>query len=103
PATAPAATDTRPLHDALPIYAQGGAVTRSEQAARREAAAAPADDPVRAALAGIGEIARTVDALRARVSEAEGRVGERRRDFAARSEEHTSELQSRVALVCRLL
>ena len=67
------------------VDAQGGAVTRSEQAARREAAAAPADDPVRAALAGIGEIARTVDALRARVSEAEGRVGERRRDFAAAS------------------
>src|SRR3712207_7253509 len=56
------------------------------------------------------EAARHVDQLDARlVGQAEGRVGDEQhrqvvaRRHAVRSEEHTSELQSRQYLVCRLL
>src|SRR3712207_7731067 len=69
---------TLSLHDALPISAAG--LRHAGRRARRQAVRRPApaggDRPGRAA---------------------------RRADPAARSEEHTSELQSRQYLVCRLL
>src|SRR3712207_7707375 len=40
---------------------------------------------------------------RQRPRQAQGRVADRRGDLRRRSEEHTSELQSRQYLVCRLL
>jgi uncharacterized protein (TIGR02680 family) len=51
--------------------------------ARREAAAAPPDEPVRSALAQTLTAARAVAALRVRVIEAEARVAERRRALDA--------------------
>jgi hypothetical protein len=62
-------------------------VARREDVARREAAAAPADDPVRAAVAETVTTARAVAALRARAIEAETRVADRRRahDAAVRA------------------
>ncbi len=53
-------------------------VTRREQTARNEAAAAPGDEPIRAALAIIVQAGRTVATLRTRVAEAEDRVVARR-------------------------
>ena len=63
------------------------AVARREEMARREAAAAPADEPVRAALGETVTAARAVAGLRVRVIEAEARVAERRRvlDAAVRA------------------
>ena len=65
------------------IDADAEAVARREDVARREAAAAPADEPVRAALAETVTAARAVTALRGRVIEAEARVAERRRALDA--------------------
>lgn len=61
------------------IDADLDAVTRREEAARREVAAAPGDDPFRAAHADSVAAARAVAARRARVVDAERRVAERRR------------------------
>ncbi len=49
-------------------------VARREQTARNEAAAAPGDEPIRAAVATIVQAGRTVATLRSRVAEAEDRV-----------------------------
>src|SRR2546422_7001991 len=65
---------TLPLHDALPICRRSGG-PRNEGAASR----------------------------RRRRNRRRSRFRRRRRDAAPRSEEHTSELQSRLHLVCRLL
>jgi uncharacterized protein (TIGR02680 family) len=65
------------------IDADGAAVMRSEEAARREAGAAPGDERARAALAALTEAGRTAAALRARVEDAERRVAERRRSLDA--------------------
>src|SRR5687768_18218694 len=74
-----------PLHDALPIYPPGPADRDPGTAAesRRPAAGLPLCRPVQ-----VCERAGLLHAPDAR---------------AARSEEHTSELQSRLHLVCRLL
>src|SRR3989449_6039024 len=88
------------LHDALPIYRQSSpracAARRvgsgdRDGAARRGAGRAGA---ARAALAPGGELAGAPQAGDARRGLGRG---------IARSEEHTSELQSRLHLVCRLL
>lgn len=54
-------------------------VTRREETARREATAAPGDEPLRAALADTVTAARAAGALRAKVVEAETGVAARRR------------------------
>src|SRR3712207_7842394 len=78
---------TLSLHDALPIYALVRVPARDREAggdvAARDGAVAPVDG----------------GAVPGEVRERRG-VGERRH---LRSEEHTSELQSRQYLVCRLL
>src|SRR3989449_9831598 len=68
-----------------------GQSTGGETASRAQAPglARPGKTPVAPAHAGVGDDRR--------------RVHERRPDLHARSEEHTSELQSRLHLVCRLL
>jgi uncharacterized protein (TIGR02680 family) len=74
------AADVRAVEDELArIDADAEAVARREDVARREAAAAPADEPVRSALAGTVTAARAVAVLRVRVIEVEARVAERRR------------------------
>jgi uncharacterized protein (TIGR02680 family) len=60
------------------IEGDAAVVARREQTARDEAAAAPGDEPIRAALATIVQAGRMVVALRSRVAEAEGRVVGRR-------------------------
>src|SRR3712207_7367279 len=78
---------TLSLHDALPIYPP------------------PAREPaLRAHGARVGDAAgRGPRAVRGGAGEPVLRVHERRFARALRSEEHTSELQSRQYLVCRLL
>src|SRR3712207_7690351 len=71
---------TLSLHDALPIYAR---LHRAGDRSRRQ--------PARSERPGAPDAARGP------------RVLEQRSNQAARSEEHTSELQSRQYLVCRLL
>ena len=65
------------------IDREADALARREQAARREAAAAPTDEPVRLALAVTVTAARAVTALRTRVVEAETAVAARRRALDA--------------------
>src|SRR3712207_8185459 len=81
---------TLSLHDALPIYALSPGGDSRPRAAGRGAAGARADDAQRGAA--------VLHALRLRRSAARGSAL-----HGARSEEHTSELQSRQYLVCRLL
>lgn len=78
------ATEIGSAQEALALVdADAETVARGEEAARREAAAAPEDEPVRTALAQTVTAARTVAAVRARVVEAEARVAERRRTLEA--------------------
>src|SRR3712207_8553230 len=81
---------TLSLHDALPIYAD----PRSRQAS--SVALRP-----RKSRAQVGLFGATLRRLPRRTGGADG--GECGSDHASRSEEHTSELQSRQYLVCRLL
>src|SRR5690606_42138488 len=93
-------TDTSPLsiHDALPICGQA---PQWAQVRRRGSAAAHHDVPVR------GRVRREWRRARAGARPrllAAGDLGARaRQDAPDRSEEHTSELQTRENLVCRLL
>src|SRR5262249_62024640 len=91
--TVPAPTEiyTLSLHDALPICHGGGAGTRARLLARSAGRGRGDGDGRRAA-------------VRRRRRAVPGGAGQRRpRRAAARSEEHTSELQSLTNLVCRLL
>ncbi|MGH7346672.1 MAG: TIGR02680 family protein, partial [Candidatus Rokuibacteriota bacterium] len=74
------------------IDADAEAVARREETARREAEAAPRDEPIRAALAATVMAARAVATLRGRVIEAETRVAERRRvlDAAVKARDETA-------------
>src|SRR5207247_9739183 len=89
----PPATYTLSLHDALPIshlrFRLG-----AEEVPERPAVAEREHGGDRAHLQGLGELLVLVD-VHLDELEAAG--------VFARSEEHTSELQSRVDLVCRLL
>src|SRR3712207_8547917 len=79
---------TLSLHDALPIFRQRRCGRQQREAAGPEQYADhPGQDPLR----------------RRRRRSAHVRVPPRARTRAPRSEEHTSELQSRQYLVCRLL
>src|SRR3712207_8027319 len=82
--TAPTEIYTLSLHDALPIWSNGGA---SGRRARARAAA-----PSPAAVTSWPISSRQSASARATSASS-----------SARSEEHTSELQSRQYLVCRLL
>src|SRR3712207_8752510 len=80
---------TLSLHDALPIY-----VDRPDEDQQRRHVGEPAPDrPVRKPLLGDLGLGDLVDLLADRLA----------RPRPDRSEEHTSELQSRQYLVCRLL
>src|SRR3712207_8028446 len=83
---------TLSLHDALPIYAEQHSVRRVEDVG--EAAGLPGADH------RADGVQRVADEQAHQRTQQEH---ERRRPPAARSEEHTSELQSRQYLVCRLL
>src|SRR5204863_6677739 len=101
--TAPPRIYTRSLHDALPIYGRVGV-----QRAGVRPAGADALGPGRAAAGEHDHPAgRLADADIAPAAPADhdaaGRLGGRAHRQRPRSEEHTSELQSRRDLVCRLL
>src|SRR5207249_10714769 len=88
---APTDTYTLSLHDALPIFLQGA----GDDLGRRRGVAVHQHDERRL---GRDRVAGGVQRLRRDPAPAQ------RHDLAvARSEEHTSELQSRFDLVCRLL
>src|SRR5690606_41619600 len=90
------------LHDALPISAEPGG---AGQVAARAAAAPGAHDPRPAGASVAPAPERSAGALAParRLGPAPDRRGPAGGRRAARSEEHTSELQSRENLVCRLL
>src|SRR5690606_42134961 len=100
-------TPTRPsytlsLHDALPIYL--AAVERDAAAGRP---VKPGDDPEQRGLAAAGRAEDGDEVIvddieRGRLQRPSRRIAAARGE-GARSEEHTSELQSRENLVCRLL
>src|SRR5206468_12883616 len=96
-ALAPSGFSTLPLHDALPI----SAVWDQSQTAESRALVAAFENTryfsVRYWAGNLEEIERRLDAGQVKV----GLVIPP--DYAQRSEEHTSELQSRSDLVCRLL
>src|SRR5690606_40096149 len=94
--TAATASYTLSLHDALPICATGNR-------ARQEVPAAAAGMPSPAAVRGANpeSIRSPCQCSPADTSHTAGHAARRR--GACRSEEHTSELQSRENLVCRLL
>src|SRR5207247_9104166 len=88
----PSGISTLSLHDALPIWLAG-----ADHRSRRSRAREPQD-----------RVEARADRRRARraplrLARRQAREVERDRADDARSEEHTSELQSRVDLVCRLL
>src|SRR5437868_3055388 len=101
-ASSPPGLSTLSLHDALPISARGG--RRRGRAARGRTApwAAPRRSRRRS-----GRGLRAPDRVRAqprgRTRSTRGARRDRTAAAARRSEEHTSELQSRFDLVCRLL
>src|SRR3712207_7283842 len=84
--TATTEISTLSLHDALPIYPHRRAALPGLRRAERDR-----DHPRRSPRRGRGRGRRPLPG------------GSRGRVAAARSEEHTSELQSRQYLVCRLL
>src|SRR5207237_5697809 len=88
--TVPATPEIYPLslHDALPIFAARERVVQSKPY-RRNARAVPQS--------------RVRHALVSKVAEQRVRLFHRNRRALLRSEEHTSELQSHLNLVCRLL
>src|SRR5687768_18257273 len=91
-ATAESELYTLSLHDALPIYPPGGRPDPGAARLRRPVQRIGADD--------IGRRQTVAD----RMGQPERRrVGVEGVGGHARSEEHTSELQSRLHLVCRLL
>src|SRR5207253_11312848 len=98
PLTHPPTTDlyTLSLHDALPIYVPDAPPSGPVRQERRELAEHPGSDRRQAAQ-------RAHRRSHADVPEAIHAIRELHRRCGVRSEEHTSELQSRGHLVCRLL
>src|SRR3989441_6316870 len=88
-----------PLHDALPIFETSG--SRGERA--RNSPYGPGGEPVPAGSAGPRHGAARRVHRRAEPRGRQARSDESARRSRARSEEHTSELQSLAYLVCRLL
>src|SRR5690606_40523867 len=86
---------TLSLHDALPILATGSTLNRG----RGAAPVAPGAAPDVVASPDLPISTSTEDAL----AEVESLASSARLEERERSEEHTSELQSRENLVCRLL
>src|SRR5690606_41722036 len=102
--TAPAPTAPYPpaLHDALPISGAGHLLDRGPSAPAADRRAVHRQEQERACHRE--EQAPEREALQARSGErAPDPTAEKRARDAERSEEHTSELQSRENLVCRLL
>src|SRR5690606_41893948 len=99
PATATTHTYTLSLHDALPIYRRHAGLRYVVASALVRAGRTRGDRAGRSRCRG-SRRAHCRSAARARCEE---EVQARRHRGAPRSEEHTSELQSRENLVCRLL
>src|SRR5690606_42029105 len=95
-ATAPTAPHTLSLHDALPIY--HGAERNVPEALAREPVTL--DEPAQHGAHHVQVRAFAVRGMRAAEGDSDTAQD---RDSPSRSEEHTSELQSRENLVCRLL
>src|SRR5690606_41510983 len=98
-ASPPASLYTLSLHDALPIWTDPAGLCRS-RAGVAQCVREPVGDPVQSPSAGDSDIGLDYRLLGPELQSAG--VGCTQR-AAARSEEHTSELQSRENLVCRLL
>src|SRR5206468_6755932 len=97
--TAPATTDlyTLSLHDALPIYRQKHVLHRKPRGTEWERI------PLEQAMGMVAERVRKTREETWEEKDPKGRAVRRTLGIAHRSEEHTSELQSRSDLVCRLL
>src|SRR5690606_42031205 len=100
PQPATTATYSLSLHDALPIYVRNTAPAASVNAEQAVAENAVADGPTNAALDALN--IKPIDAS-ARSLQFSSTSNTPLKTFVPRSEEHTSELQSRENLVCRLL
>src|SRR5207247_5777936 len=90
-ARSPAALSSLSLHDALPI-----SLLAADQAGRADLLRQSSSSDLEPAIAALGH--RHEQAAAEVLAQVESAVDDR-----TRSEEHTSELQSRVDLVCRLL
>src|SRR5438067_6689459 len=88
---------TLPLHDALPISRAGDADLRPFLLCRRRLGRRRADRP------GYRQLFVEAIPIDCRRKVADSQVGPPVAVPVARSEEHTSELQSRFDIVCRLL
>src|SRR5207253_10487291 len=100
---APTAPSTLSLHDALPIFA----VLQQESKAKKILIAEPKENKRLRPFITHGyspdESADLVAKFEAARDKGDEKLFLRSRDLMVRSEEHTSELQSRGHLVCRLL
>src|SRR5690606_39703682 len=95
-ATTPPLPSTLSLHDALPILHPGHARPTASGAEGNDPGQPAVDHERPPGVAGAGVLAAF------RVARAE-HAGRHEAEIGLRSEEHTSELQSRENLVCRLL
>src|SRR5207247_10003127 len=94
-------TYTLSLHDALPIYDRDGPQLQTRGGQPQQVRG----DPIELAHQHPDDLGpgRGLDPEQPLHRQAVAQLVEERRQVVGRSEEHTSELQSRVDLVCRLL
>src|SRR5207249_11273740 len=99
----PTALPTLSLHDALPIWKRAGGALEFKIAIVVEAHPHHAENLRRKARKPrIARCARFASGRKSKSSPSCARGGAGAKDLLHRSEEHTSELQSRFDLVCRL-
>src|SRR5437868_11443495 len=97
----PSAPSTLSLHDALPIYRTGADFFASVQSMVDRLGARPV--PVQLPLGQEEHFRGVIDLVEMRALVYQDELGTNYEIEEIRSEEHTSELQSRFELVCRLL